>query len=131
MKIKKNYYAPWAIDQYLKELPIKYIEIVSENGEFVCVLDADEFRNNNENIEKMVSGINQDKIKTNLKGLIISDAIKENSRQYDVYIKLKKSTSDFLPVLDTNNKLVGILTKSALQEQMLDDVMGKLNLANY
>jgi hypothetical protein len=133
-----GYYGP-AIEEYLKILSqypfFKYIIITSSDGKFVGMADARELNSiliarsgpfNSNDFARWINGRDIDSI-TKLPGFIpAKDAIKKDLDKQAALEKMEKLNIEILPVIDEQEKFVGIVDRSRLTSSLIIDVASKL-----
>lgn len=136
---KKDYYDSYVVREYIRNLNnLRFIEIVDSEGKFIGLLPAGKFKedrnhrneeNNIENIELLIRSIEKKNI-TDKFNDFISDFIKKEDSLLEAYKKFKNSTQgkqfngdQILPVLDSNDKMIGLTRKIKLTEKIAEQVV--------
>jgi len=136
---KKNYYDSFVINEYLRSLHnLKFIEIIDNNGRFIALLPARRFteeRNHlqegqaQRNIQTLINSIESERIIENFSEAI-TDTIKKTDSLLEAYKKFKIAKQGklfygdhILPVIDSNDKMIGLTRKNKLTEKIVEQVI--------
>lgn len=141
---KRDYYDSYAIGEYIGQLVhLKYIEIIDYNGRFQALLKVNQFRHKsrNENIQ-MGFDANESEIKQLIKSLevenhmsvyrkeVITESILKDDSLVTAYKKFQNARLTIesfgdqqLPVLDSNNRMVGITSRVKLVDKIAQQVI--------
>lgn len=136
---KKNYYDYYALNEYFHNLrKLKYIEIIDDNGKFKALLSVSNFKINPNSFD---NNENNDKIKSLIRSIeredyidayrsIVTEAILLNDSLIEAYKKFQKTKivvtyfkDQILPVLDSNDKMVGITYRMKITEKIAEQVV--------
>jgi len=140
---KRDYYDEYTIQQYIEHLPsLKYFLVSNESDEFYCLINIRNFLRDRETridaIKKFIKSIENDELKETYKNLIF-ESISSNSTVIEAYSKIANTTEgnrhpypDFrLPLLNNNKKIVGIISKHALEEQISITVLKSFSISHF
>lgn len=129
----KNY-EPHVVDKYFRHLiKLKYVEIVDAQNNFQFLIPINHFKLNNGinliAIEDLIAKINKGTLNSSFPGAITSFVNKSDSL-LDAYRKLIGDTKKIktpgdqnLPVLDSDHKLIGLLSKNKVEEYISKEVL--------
>ena len=133
-----HYYGP-AIEEYLKRLSehhfFNYIIIIDSNEKFIGIVNARELntiflsRQASFNSHDFANWINNSNITAleKLPGYLpIKNAIKKDMDKHTVLEKMETLNIDILPVIDENDKFVGIVERARLTASLIIDVAKKV-----
>jgi hypothetical protein len=136
---KVGYYEPVVVKDYINALSrLRYIEIIDSEGRFFGLLPAGKFRTdlkydhsemNVKNIELLIKSIERSNIQANFNDFI-TDSIKKNDSLLEAYKKFTLSGQgkhfngdQFLPVVDSNDKMIGYTTRNKLSNKISEQVL--------
>lgn len=136
---RKNYYDAFVVSEYFSNLnKLRYVEIIDKDGKFVCLIPAKQFtiedneRNRQrkiENIEKLIKGIENENITDSFKSFITDSIQKDDSllkayKKFNISNQGKQINGDqILPVLDSNERMVGLTRKFKLTNKIAEQVL--------
>jgi len=140
---KRGYYDSYAISEYMRHLGnLKFIEIIDKNGKFLALLGAGLFRfrhrfentvidydGDDQEIRKLIQSIERENYTNTFKRDIITESIQMNDSLVIAYKKFQNTKftvglfrDQLLPVLDINDKMVGITSRIKLTEKIAQQV---------
>lgn len=131
---RKGYYKSSVVDEYFRRLKkLKYVEIVDAENKFQFLIPIREFKNNNNIqlivIENFITQIDNETLNSNFPGAITAFVNKSDSL-LDAYRKLLSNTKKIeteedkkLPVLDSDHRLIGLLSKNKVEEYISKKVL--------
>lgn len=130
---KRDYYNVNDIQEYINILTgLEYLEIIDENGRFIALILAKNFKSRrtrtgiiefSEKIELLIESINNGNITTNFQDAI-TDSINKSDSLLKAYQKFtlteqgKTKDNQILPVIDPWDKMIGIIERKNLVEQI-------------
>ncbi|MDD4968404.1 MAG: hypothetical protein PHT07_03145 [Paludibacter sp.] len=136
---KINYYDYYALNEYIQNLRrLKYIEFIDNNGRFQALLSVNSFRKNhsrlenNDNLEKieaLIQSVEREDYKDYYRSIItetilLSDSLIVAYKKFQRTKNVVISFSDqILPVLDSNDKMIGITSRIKLTEKIAEQVV--------
>ncbi len=133
-----SYYGP-AIEEYLKRLTaspfLKYVVIQRADGTFFGLLDALElnafFRVHTDGLDasKFADWLNRSATTplSDLPGFIaLEHAVTEKTQKQSALEAMDRLDRDFLPVVDTTKRFVGVVKRSRLTASLIVDVANKI-----
>ncbi|NCD71781.1 CBS domain-containing protein [Mucilaginibacter agri] len=139
---RRDYYKSEDIVYYLERLTkLKYIEIVNEDEQFKCLLPIDHLHPNNEPngpafdnaaIDSFVTAIQDSQTFKKQYPKATKDFVFVDDTVLDAYKKVSKSyissrgKNDYLPVLDSQRKMIGIVLKNDLERKISQEVLRSL-----
>ncbi len=132
---KKGYYSIYIVRHYLENLPnLKFIEVRNKNDRFECLLPIKVLRKRNAYNMTINNEIDEGDLSVFLKTLenndilnkyptdIISESVLEEQSLIEILPKIRKQRSGILGVVDSSEKLIGILDKSLVEATIADEV---------
>jgi hypothetical protein len=125
---RPNYYRAEVIREYLEKLPnLKFIEVRDLSGKFQCLLPAKVFgykgHSDNEAIDRLLLGLEQQKVKELYPYDAISRTIKEDESLLESLENFRSSDFAFLPLLSKGGQFLGIIERETLERMVLDQVV--------
>lgn len=126
---KKDYYSPEVIKKYQQVLPnLTFIEIKEEDGKFIYLMpmwpiNRKEYFLDEPAFEIFVRALENRKIPEQYKKVIVSDFVTEEETLIEVLPKVRMSKYEFLPVVSSQKRLLGIITTEAIEKKIADDVI--------
>lgn len=131
---KRDYYDMYVVREYFSKLKnLKYVEIVDNEGKFKFLIPITQFRTNHNyfssKIENFINEIENRTLSSSFSGAITSFVNYDDSL-LEAYKKLLSKTKKIeaigdkkLPVLDTNHRLIGLLSKMKVEEFISKEVL--------
>lgn len=129
---KEDYYNSNDINDYFNKLEkLKFIEIIDENNKFIALLPIKQFKNNNDNYEKirkLILSIEQKKIYSDFNNCV-TDYINKNDTLIEAYKKFNQSKQgksygdQILPVINDESNMIGIAYRNLLSNKIIDKVI--------
>ena len=131
---RDKYYVKSVVKKYLERLHnLKYVEIVDAQYKFQFLIPINHFKSNIDvnliAIEDFIAKIDQGTLNSNFPGAITSFVNKSDSL-LDAYRKLISDTKKIkalgdqkLPVLDSDHRLIGLLSKNKVEEYISKKVL--------
>lgn len=135
---KLHYYNAFAVLEYIKQLPnLKYIEVVDEEGRFIALIYASKFQESEQfhedqiiqRIELLIKSIENGDISNNFFDVIThtikkDDTLLQALKRFNDSLQGKTVDGDQkLPVVDSNDKMIGLTRKIKLTEKIADQVL--------
>jgi len=125
---RQEYYRPEAIREYLRKLPnLKYIEVLSSEGNFVALIPVEVFRVQEypdiERLDYLVKYLSEKETTNFLPHSIITDFISENENLTKALPIVRKSKYGLLPVISDSGYLLGVVTTELIESKIADEVI--------
>lgn len=127
-------YEPYVVGEYFRHLKkLKYVEIVDAQNKFQFLIPISKFKINSNIlpivIEDFIDQINKATLNSSFPGAITTFVSKSESVM-DAYRKLMSNTQKietkedtYLPVLDSDHRLIGMLSKNKVEEYISKEVL--------
>lgn len=135
---KRDYYNTHVVREYFQKLRnLKYLEVVDHEGKFKFLIPTSQFSANNDflssKIESFIREIETRNLSSSFPGAIVS-FVKQDDTLLEAYKKLLSKTKKIetigdkkLPVLDSNHRLIGLLSKMKVEEFISKEVLENYN----
>ncbi|MFC1863449.1 hypothetical protein ACFL1Z_05805 [Thermodesulfobacteriota bacterium] len=125
---RKNYYGVYALKEYMERLRnLKFIEIQDNQGKFLYILPASVFIEGNNIkmnlIERFIQNLEEGNIDNSLITMTENDYVKTVEPLIGILPKVRESIHGWLPVLNKQRKLMGVITKESIESRIADDVI--------
>lgn len=125
---RRGYYDSYAVEQYLEGLPnLKFIEVKRMRGDFICLLPVDVLRDRDgpvsEKIKKFLDAIEQDNVKSTFADSAITEWVGVRDKLVHILPEVRSAPGGVLAVLRDGQQLVGVITASAVERRIADEVL--------
>ncbi len=130
---RRDYYVPGVVHQYVSYLPnLRYIEICDQNGSFqylfpISVLKITQTREgptiNHDAVHRFIRSVSEGTIYVDFAKEAEGEYVDINDQLLAILPRVRTSKYGWLPVLTSHKRLVGVITKSAIEERIADDVI--------
>ena len=130
-----GYYNLFVIQEYVSALKhLKFIEIVDNEGKFLYLVPISELKIqngfNSDRLSELINAIEMRNFTNNFPN-VVKDFILITDNIIESYKKINNSqqrgrlfiNEEALPILDTNNIMVGIVYKRILEKRIIDEVL--------
>lgn len=132
---RRNYYDSKMVLEYFKQLRnLKYVEVVNNENKFQYLIPINHFKKYADtSLDKIIDFISQIECKSHFSNAITAYVNYDDSL-LDAYQRLLSKVRKIeilgdkkLPVLDSNNKLIGLISKTKVEEFICKEVLGNYN----
>jgi uncharacterized integral membrane protein len=130
---RRNFYTPYGIETYMRELPnIRYFEIKSEAGDFICFLPVSVFRNesqhydesiDSEKLRKFIGSIEQNNVPIVFSDFAIKLKVSSEQALVEVLKVMRLEKSDFAAVVSPSGKYLGVVLANEVERKIADSVL--------
>lgn len=127
LQFKNKYpsYASDAVKQYLKILPkLEYIELLDDKSKFIGVMLASDLLGKE---EQFVTSLESGNILIDFSKLIVTHYVDSNTSAIDTLDRMRRNNEKFLPLLNSNHSMEGVVTESSLEKSIADEVLKASN----
>ena len=115
-------YDSTVVAEYLNELSnLEYIELLGSDSRFIGVMSADDLAGKE---DEFVQSLAKGTVLVKFSHFIVTDSVDEDTSAIDALALIRKNTKrNFLPLLDKQGKMKGIVTAASLEKRIADDVL--------
>lgn len=123
LSFKNRYqnYGSYAVKEYLKELSnLEYIELLGSDSKFIGVMLADDLRGKE---DEFVKFLKKGTVLVQFSHFVVTDSVDDDISAIDALALIRRSGKKFLPLLDKQGNMKGIVTDAALEKRIADEVL--------
>lgn len=130
---KKDYYGEEAINEYLNHLPnLEYIEITDSKRKFKYLLPIQILKEGGDNLNwetehRFIKALENRNIPSEYPNLFESKTVKSDEPVFEVYKKLKITYPKTIPIVNTNNEMIGLVDYYKVAIQIADEIVDLKN----
>jgi CBS-domain-containing membrane protein len=99
---------------------LEYIELLGSDSKFIGVMLADDLISKE---KKFVEALKNGTVLTEFRNFIVTESIAYDTGAIDALDLIRRSGKKFLPLLDGKGYMKGVVTETALEKSIADEVL--------